>query len=139
MISKRFTVKVRSLNHFVLCQNLNMDLSNLEETPGIIQIASAKRKLRFSPNGKPLNPQPEGPKIRKKKSKYIGVFFEKQPMFLSINIGINTKAKTIRKLTEDTVEVKCKTKTGTKWIYGRVVAHGGKFTLVVEMPQRNKS
>ena len=107
-----------------------MDLSNPEETPGIIRIASAKRHLRLSPRGKPLNPQPKGLKIRRKnKSKYVGVFFDKQSIFISVQIELQLRAKTIRKLNDDTIEVKCKTTTGTKWIYGRIVAHGGKFTL----------
>ena len=105
-----------------------MDLSNPEETPGIIRIASAKRKIRLSPKGKPLNPQPKPPKIRRKNKKYIGVFFEKQSMFLSIQTEVQLKAKTIKKITEDTLQVKCKTTAGTKWIYARIVAHGGKFT-----------
>ena len=107
-----------------------MDLSNPEETPGIIRIASGKKKLRLSPKGKPLNPQPKPPKICRKNKKYIGVFFEKQSMFLSIQTEVQLRAKTIRKLTEDTLQVKCKTTSGTKWIYARIVAHGGKFSPI---------
>ena len=121
-----------------------MDLSKPEETPGIIRIASAKRKLRLSPRGKPCDPQPKPPKIHRKNKKYIGVFFEKQCMFLSIQIELQVQAKTIRKITEDTLQVKCKTTAGTKWIYGRIVAHGGKFTpfapgILVCHPESNLS
>ena len=110
-----------------------MDPVKPEKTPEILGIAPAKRrKLRLSPQGTGvLNPQPK-PKIRRRirttdgGSKYIGIHFSQQRSYIYIQPKVHIKAKSIRKLTTHTVEVKFKTTTGTRFLEGSIVAHGGK-------------
>ena len=68
------------------------------------------------------------PRKRKNMSnpKFIGIYFEEQPSFVSLEIESHRKAGTIRNITNDSVEVKFKTKDGTIFIRGNIVAHGGK-------------
>ena len=68
------------------------------------------------------------PRKRKNMSnpKFIGIYFEEQPSFISLEIESHRKAGTIRNITNDSVEVKFKTKDGTIFIRGNIVAHGGK-------------
>ena len=112
-----------------------MDQANLEKNSDkIIRIAAAKRKLRFSPKGNVLDPQPKKPKIHRRAKKsdegptFIGIYFEREPRFISIQPKVHLKAKTIRNWTESTVDVKFKTKSGTRFITGSIVAHGGKYS-----------
>ena len=111
-----------------------MDPFNLKRTSGgIIKIAPAKRKLRLSKKGNVLNPQPRSPKIRRKKRsldegpRFLGIYFPTEPLFISIQPRVHLKAKTIRYLNDSTVDVKFKTKSGTRFIRGSIVAHGGKY------------
>ena len=113
-----------------------MDPVKPNKTPKIIGIAPAKRrKLRLSPQGTGvLNPQPK-PKIRRRirtsgGSKYIGIHFSQQPCYIYIQPKVHLKAKTIRKFTTHTVEVKFKTTTGTRFLEGSIVAHGGKYHIL---------
>lgn len=110
-----------------------MDTFKVDKTPEIVGIAPAKRrKLRLSPqNTGVLYPQPK-PKICRRigtpdgGSKYIGIQFQQQNLYIYIQPNVHLKAKTIRKLTSNTVEVKFKTTTGTRFLGGFIVAHGGK-------------
>ena len=110
-----------------------MDIFNYKRTSGgIRKIAAPKRKLRLSAQGKGvLNSQPKSPPIRRKASdtlpKYLGIYFSEQPLFISIDPHRHLRSKTIRNLTDNTVEVKFQTKSGTRFIQGTIVAHGGKY------------
>ena len=110
-----------------------MDIFNFKRTSGgIRKIAAPKRKLRLSAQGKGvLNPQPKSPPIRRRIKdtlpKYLGIYFPDQPLFITIDPHRHLRAKTIRKLTDNTVDVKFRTKNGTRFIQGNIVAHGGKY------------
>ena len=103
---------------------------------------TSRRKLRFTSQSKGiLNPQPtprpwnKSRRGRRRKRqpktsipyKYVGVYLKDLPAFVSIEIESHLKAKTIRRLKNDTIEVKVKSKNDTKFIKGLIVAHGGKY------------
>ena len=135
-------------DHLEICQTImwsleisnftNLDPFKVDKTPEILGIATAKRKkLRLSPqNTGVLYPQPK-PKISRRigtpdgGSKYIGIHFEQQHLYIYIQPNVHVKAKTIRNLTSNTVEVKFKTTTGTRFLEGFIVAHGGKDHIFI--------
>ena len=65
--------------------------------------------------------------------KFIGIYFEEQPSFVSLEIESHRKAGTICNITNDFVEVKFKTKDETIFVRGRIVAHGGKYTIFLNL------
>ena len=100
---------------------------------------TSPRKLRFSSQSKGiLNPQPSPRPWNKSRRgsrrkrqpkipyKYVGVYLKELPAFICIDIESHKKAKTIRKLKNNTIEVKIKSKNTTKFIKGLIIAHGGK-------------
>ena len=73
------------------------------------------------------------PRKRKNMSnpRFIGIYFEEQPSFVSLEIESHRKAGTIRDITKDSVEVKFQTKDGTIFVRGSIVAHGGKYRIFI--------
>ena len=63
--------------------------------------------------------------------RFIGIYFEEQPSFVSLEVESHRKAGTIRNITNDSVEVKFQTKDGTIFVRGSIVAHGGKFLIFI--------
>ena len=61
--------------------------------------------------------------------KFIGIYFEEQPSFVSLEVESHRKAGTIRNITNDSVEVKFQTKDGPIFVRGSIVAHGGKYHI----------
>ena len=59
----------------------------------------------------------------------IGIYFEEQPSFVSLEVESHRKAGTIRNITNDSVEVKFQTKDGPIFVRGSIVAHGGKYHI----------
>ena len=75
------------------------------------------------------------PRKRKNMSnpKFIGIYFEEQPSFVSLEIESHRKAGTIRNITIDSVEVKFQTKDGMIFVKGSIVAHGGKYKILIHL------
>ena len=63
--------------------------------------------------------------------RFIGIYFEEQPSFVSLEVESHRKAGTIRNITNDSVEVKFQTKDGTIFVRGSIVAHGGKYRITI--------
>ena len=61
--------------------------------------------------------------------RFIGIYFEDQPSFVSLEVESHRKAGTIRNITNDSVEVKFQTKDGPIFVRGSIVAHGGKYHI----------
>ena len=103
---------------------------------------TSSRKLRFSaqskgilypqPTPRPWNKSRRGPRRTRQRKcniphRFIGVYLKDLPAFISIEIESHLKAKTIKNLKNDTVELKVKSKNSHKFIKGVIVAHGGKY------------
>ena len=65
--------------------------------------------------------------------RFIGIYFEEQPSFISLEIESHRKAGTIRNITNDSVEVKFQTKDGMIFVKGSIVAHGGKYKILIHL------
>ena len=61
--------------------------------------------------------------------RFIGIYFEEQPSFVSLEVESHRKAGTIRNISNDSVEVKFQTRDGPIFVRGSIVAHGGKYHI----------
>ena len=63
---------------------------------------------------------------KRNRPKFIGIYFHKQPLFVSIEVEVHENAGTVQNITDETVELKFQTKCGFEFVKGDIDAHGGK-------------